>query len=402
MRILLLCTNYRAIGGVPELVEHLGANFIAAGHEAAVLSVVDPLLPDLQRTPRDDVPWFTAEIPPHKPVSWRHLERLVRPARGSAEFQAKLRRWRPHIVNSHAVWCRLETIVHACRAIGVPFIQSNNGMLPREPDEISLDAMRGASAVTVVSQADKHYFEKLSPAMRGANIICNGVDTEAAAAATPLRRERPYIFCAARLSLFRKAIDLLIEAFALVAPRYPELDLIIAGDGPDREQVETTILQAGMGKRVELLGAWPHEKLWALYKGAKLFAMPSRFPEGVPLVFLEAMACGTPVIGTRSGGTPEVVPDGSVGILLERNEPEQWAAAMCSLLDNSELRKQMGERGRAVAEEFSWPKVAQRYVAVYRAVLDARRRWSFFSKSPRTSAESLCLDSPSAERSAAC
>jgi phosphatidyl-myo-inositol dimannoside synthase len=112
-------------------------------------------------------------------------------------------------------------------------------------------------------------------------VIPNAVDYAAAAAASTFRRDRPYIFSAARLDLRHKAIDTLVSAFAMVAADFPRVDLLIAGEGSDRETLAAQIAALpGLQNRVELLGARRHDELWSLYKGSLFFAMPSRLPEG--------------------------------------------------------------------------------------------------------------------------
>jgi glycosyltransferase involved in cell wall biosynthesis len=96
--------------------------------------------------------------------------------------------------------------------------------------------------------------------------------------------------------------------------------------------------------------------------------MPSHKPEGLGLAFLEAMACGRAVIGTNSGGTPEIVRHGYTGLLMERNEPGEVAAALRRLLENPEERQRMGRRGHEVAIRQDWLAVAKKYLEVYQGV----------------------------------
>jgi glycosyltransferase involved in cell wall biosynthesis len=173
--------------------------------------------------------------------------------------------------------------------------------------------------------------------------------------------------------LQHRAIDVLVESFAMVAREHPNVDLLIAGDGPDREQIAAMIAEAGVSDRVEMLGTRPRSELWSLYKGALLFAMPSRLPEGLRLVFLESMACSRPVIATRSGGTPEIVIDGHNGILVDENRATSFATALRRLLADENLRLSMGQHGNAMVQErFSWKAAALRYLDAYNSALNSR------------------------------
>ena len=100
------------------------------------------------------------------------------------------------------------------------------------------------------------------------------------------------------------SVDVVIEAFRLLAAEFPEIDLLIAGDGPQRGELEVMIAASQLQSRIHLLSSLAHSELWSLYKGALMFIMLSRMAEGLPLVFFEAMACSIPMIGTRNGGTP--------------------------------------------------------------------------------------------------
>jgi glycosyltransferase involved in cell wall biosynthesis len=126
-------------------------------------------------------------------------------------------------------------------------------------------------------------------------------------------------------------------------------------------------------RRIFLLSALPHDELWSLYKGALFFVMLSRMAEGLPLVFFEAMACGIPVIGSRNGGTPEVVLHGETGLLVEDNEPGTVAEAMRQLLANSDKREKLGRRGYECAKHYDWQQTASLYVQLYHDILGAQR-----------------------------
>ena len=157
-----------------------------------------------------------------------------------------------------------------------------------------------------------------------------------------------------------------MQAFSQLAGEFPGVDLLVAGDGPDRIALNAMVRAAGLESRVVMLGAVPHDELWSYYRGALFFVLPSRIPEGRALVFLEAMAAGLPIVATKSGGTPEIVADGQSGVLIEGNDPQMFAAAMRSLLSDAALRRRMGVRARELAErEHGWDAVARRYLDVY-------------------------------------
>jgi glycosyltransferase involved in cell wall biosynthesis len=370
MRILFVVEDFHSIGGIQEYVDQLSIELVALGHEIAIVSTPN-VGPGMRREPRTSAPQTFLPIEGAKAVSWRHLERLFRQP-DAPQLRKFLRSWRPDVVNSHIwTWDKMLTVARACS--GFPLIQSlydswGEGKLGGG----ALRSLRYAAALTALSQATRDHFARLSPLARDARVMLAGVDVAAARNAQPYRRARPYILSAARLDLRHKAIDVLIEAFAMVAAEFPTLDLLIVGEGPDRPR----LAQVGQpwDGRIEIMGVRPRAELWSLYKGALLFALPSRMPEGLGLVFLEAMACGTPVIGSLSGGTPEIIRDGETGFLLRDNDPSELAARIRTIISQSELRARMSrETVETVERTFAWSAVAEHFAEIYRNCIDSPR-----------------------------
>jgi glycosyltransferase involved in cell wall biosynthesis len=366
MRILLIVEDFHTIGGIQEVVDYLSEELIAQGHQVAIISTPYAVF-GVERAPRTSAECTVVEIPGYKAVTLRHLERLFRQPLAAALI-AQINRIRPEIINSHVwTWDKFMSVGIACRRTGIPLVQSlydswGRGKLGRG----ALRSLKYAAALTALSEATKAQFAAHSRRARKAHVVLGGVDLVSADSAPPYQHERRYIFCTARLDLRQKAIDVLLAAFALIAPDHPNIDLLIAGDGPDRERLVTLAGAAGIAPRVELLGVRPRAELWSLYRGALFFAMPSRLPEGLGLVFLESMACSRPVIATRNGGTPEIVIDGDNGLLVGDDRAESFAAAMRAMLADDRRRLAMGRRGYAmVRERFTWRAVADRHLRVY-------------------------------------
>ncbi len=368
MRILLVCTQYRFIGGIAETIDNLARELLNLGHDVQVVAT-PYVMPGAEPVPRTLEP-IVVRIPAKKPVTWRHPERIF-PSGAHRHLARAIGEFRPDVVSCHVnAWDRIPTVVRACRVARVPLVYSlYDRFAPGNLGTRALMPLKFACAITTISASTRRDFEQLAPWLSRATVIILGVDVAAARAAVPLRRERPYIFCAARLELRGKAIDVLISAFGAIASDHPELDLLIAGSGPDADELKKQAALAGLAERVLFLGTVSREELWKLYKGALFYAMPSRRPEGLGLIFLESMACGRPVIGSASGGTPEIVTHGETGLLLKRNEPAELADAMRTMLDDGEAREAMGRRGLEFASRFTWSAVAESYLKVYRSCL---------------------------------
>lgn len=164
----------------------------------------------------------------------------------------------------------------------------------------------------------------------------------------------------------RKGMDVLVDAAARLAPRFPGMAVMISGEGRDRERLEKRI--AAFGAPVRLLGQVPNDGLPALYGCADIFAMLCRNrwggleQEGFGIVFLEAAACGVPQVAGASGGAAEAVIEGETGFVVARpGRPDGVTEALERLLEDAALRARMGRAARhRVTAELSYDGLADR------------------------------------------
>jgi len=147
-----------------------------------------------------------------------------------------------------------------------------------------------------------------------------------------------------------KGLDEVILALPQITKTAPDVMLVVAGDGDDRNRLEELVSKRGMSDRVIFKGIVSDEELIDLYKRCDVFLMPSS-QEGFGIVFLEAMAFKKPVIGGNHGGTPEVIIDNETGFLVEHGDVEALANKISTLLHDPELCNRMGEAGRRRVEE---------------------------------------------------
>jgi phosphatidylinositol alpha-1,6-mannosyltransferase len=172
----------------------------------------------------------------------------------------------------------------------------------------------------------------------------------------------------------RKGFDVLVAASALLAHRFPDLVVAIAGKGRDASRLQRLV--AATGGPVRLLGPVTNERLPQLVAAADVFAVPCRNrwggleQEGFGVVFLEAAACGVPQVAGASGGAAEAVADGETGVVVRRpDDPYEVAAALATLLEDEGLRSLAGQAARHRAEErFDYDRLA---AALDRALAEA-------------------------------
>jgi glycosyltransferase involved in cell wall biosynthesis len=165
----------------------------------------------------------------------------------------------------------------------------------------------------------------------------------------------------------QKGLDQLIRALAGMKTK-TALDVV--GDGPARESLGALATELGVADRVRWHGQVRQGELPKFYQRACVLAVPS-IDEGLGLVAAEAALCETPVVGFRSGGTPDVVRDGSTGILVEANNVPALSAALDDLVNNSARASSMGQSGRMYAlANFAPESAAQKYLSIYQQAID--------------------------------
>lgn len=171
---------------------------------------------------------------------------------------------------------------------------------------------------------------------------------------------RPVIVCISRL-MPRKGQDVLVRALPEIRRRVPGAGLLLVGGGPSRSRIEKLAVAAGVADDVLVLGSVAYDELPRYYAAGDVFAMPCRERlggldvEGLGMVFLEAAACGLPVVAGRSGGSTEAVIDGETGVVVDGTSTSEVANAVAGLLGEPARAAEMGARGRRwVAEQWTW------------------------------------------------
>jgi glycosyltransferase involved in cell wall biosynthesis len=168
-----------------------------------------------------------------------------------------------------------------------------------------------------------------------------------------------------------KGMDTLITALPRLLPRWPELQLAAVGEGDDRVWLEDLAEENGVQRHVHFISGLSYAELAACYAHSEIFALPSR-GEGFGLVYLEAMACGKPVIGGAHGGAPEVIEDGKTGYLVQHGDAAQLATAIETLLANPAMAEEMGRRGKQrVENEFRFSAFAKSLRKILRELCES-------------------------------
>jgi teichuronic acid biosynthesis glycosyltransferase TuaC len=257
------------------------------------------------------------------------------------------------------------------RRFGLPVVITARGsdvtLIPqyRLPRRLIEGAIRDASALVAVSAALKDVLVQLGAPAEKVIVLRNGVETglfrppvDRAAVRTALGLKGPALISVGGL-IERKGHHRTIEAMG----QLHGFELIIVGEGPERERLAGLIVALGLGDRVRLLGPRPHRELPSVYGAADASVLASS-REGWANVLLESMACGTPVVAANIPGNPEVVRTPAAGVIYEPNTPGGIAAGVRRLFANLPDRAAT----RAYAEPFSWDETTAGQLALFRRV----------------------------------
>ena len=237
---------------------------------------------------------------------------------------------------------------------------------------------RIASGLDVVTYISDYTRGRLAPALEGRTRLAQlspGVDVARFTPdtdGTAVRRrhglgQAPVVVCVSRL-VPRKGQDVLIAAWPRVLARHPDARLLLVGGGPAGPALRRAVAARGLADSVVFTGPVDSAELAAHYAAGDVFAMPCRTRragldvEGLGMVFLEAAACGRPVVAGTSGGAPEAVREGVTGHVVEPRSPQVVGDTIAGLLADPDRAWAMGAAGRAwVEQRWSWTRIADTF-----------------------------------------
>jgi glycosyltransferase involved in cell wall biosynthesis len=390
VRILLLSAAYAPLlGGLQTAVGALTDEWQRAGHTVHVVT---------QRYPRHLAPFERIEGVP----VWRrmfltpdfaHLKR-GRPdlfLAGSYYRTAtqgwllrKVREFQPDVLNMHfpdaqipfvlalreKYSSRLVVSLHGHEILRWFDADGDLGSPDQDGKKLSglTSLLQQADAVTACSEYLLGKAIQLVPAVQGKGVVThNGVDLSRFEAGKAYSHHREYCLACGRLT-HKKGFDLLIRAFAVVVQKHPELDLILAGEGEQRQPLEQLVSELGLIGRVIFFGRAAPEQVVELLLGCRFVVIPSR-AETFGIVALEGMAAGRALVATRVGGLPEILADRDNRLV----EPtvEGLAEGMEELLTSKDLDS-IGKLNRILAENFSWEVAGNNYLTIFDTSLAKR------------------------------
>jgi glycosyltransferase involved in cell wall biosynthesis len=376
------------LGGVNEVVRNLVREFSQSGDLAPV--VIEAMDGSGESSSEDGTPVFRIPIPmiydARAPVRTFLRFCLVAPfffrRLGAICRQHDVRVLNPHFVGIEHLTLILFRWLGCFRGhIALSFHGSDiRGMIQSRGLERFLVRMllRGADVLIPCSQGLGKEILLIAPECADRiEPVPNGIDIERFLedAATPIKLppsfERRRRILTIGAFEYKKGHDVLLKAFAQVKQAQPDTCLIIAGQ--TRSELDATrqlIHELQLDGDVLLLRDLPHPEVAALLQTADLFALSSRWQQGVcgegfAMVLLEAAAAQKPVVSTRSCGVTELVRDGETGLLVEPDNPEQLAQALLEMLNHPQEAERQGKSLHStVRQHFTWKAAHQRYLTL--------------------------------------
>jgi glycosyltransferase involved in cell wall biosynthesis len=242
---------------------------------------------------------------------------------------------------------------------------------------IGKPVLKHADRITTVSKETMKYVLRLGADKAKTRVIHNGVDIntfrpvnkQESRTRLGLPKNRKIVLSVRRL-VYKNGLGTLIESVPEVAKEHPDVLFVVAGKGPSRKLIEDRIKELGISQNITLAGFVPDELLPVYYDAADIFILPSASGEGLPLVLLEAMACGLPVIATAVGGTPEILKNMKNGVLVPPLNPKAMAESTSKLLSEQKLATTLGEEARRnVEDRYTWTENVHQLQAIYEKLL---------------------------------
>jgi phosphatidylinositol alpha-mannosyltransferase len=242
------------------------------------------------------------------------------------------------------------------------FARSNVGYYYGKP--LLKRYVRRLHARIAVSVPARDFVERYFPGEY--RVVPNGIDLKRFDHATPLPEFSDGMFnilFVGRLE-YRKGLGYLLRAFEQLKPLYPNLRLIIVGDGPLRRWYSNFLARKQL-QDVVLAGYVPEDEKPRYYASCDIFCSPATGDESFGIVLLEAMAAGRPIVATNIDGFRGVVSHGREALLVDRKSKRQLAYALETLINGPQIRDDLARQGRETVQQYDWERVVDQVADVY-------------------------------------
>jgi glycogen(starch) synthase len=373
-RVALFASAFHpSLGGVEELVRQLVVEYQRRGIEAVVVTNRWPRnLPAREEVNRARVLRYAFRLPDASMRS--RIGFRLTSGRVLRELRFAMDRLRPDIIHVQCVSSNGWYASRMAQDLGVPLVVSTQGertmdaqrIFQRSPvfNRVLFEVLRHAQAITACSRAALADLQAYAPACLErirSQVVYNGIGREAFEERRGANEERPFFFALGRI-VPQKGFHVLLEAFARSQVR--DVDLILAGEGPEVPRLTSLVAELGLSGRVLLIGRAERARVHSLMARSVGVVVPSLM-EPMGIVVLEALAAGKAVVASNVGGIPEILPNEPSVRLVQAGSVEDLAHALVWL--RSFQKKPPIPEHIAHARKFCWESIAQQYLEIYAA-----------------------------------
>jgi glycosyltransferase involved in cell wall biosynthesis len=217
--------------------------------------------------------------------------------------------------------------------------------------------------ITAISNFLKNRALNLGAPEEKISVIPNGVDFSEINKLKEIEKIPRRIICVGRLS-WEKGHEYLFSAMQKILMEFPDARLVLVGAGPKENELKELANSLRISHVIDFLGNLSHNRALEEIKKSSVFICPS-LAEGLGIVFIEAQACGIPVIGTKIGGIPDVIQDGVNGLLISSRDSEAIYNAIKGIWNNPSLASEYVQNALQSVKKFDWDKIAENISAIY-------------------------------------
>ena len=261
-------------------------------------------------------------------------------------------------LHAHFAHVPTDIAMYAVSLVGIPFSFTSHANDLFERGYLLSEKIARCTFAVTISEFNKSFMVAQGGERTKINIVRCGVDSTKFSSAPPRFASPPYSIGTIGRMVEKKGFETLLHAAAMLQKRGVDFRLTIAGCGPLENELRATAVKLGLARIVDFPGPMVNEQVPLWLRSLDLFVLPCQQDsngdmDGIPVVLMEAMASGIPVISTRISGVPELIAHGQDGLLVEPRSEAALANAITQLLSSDELRASFSRNGRLkVIREF--------------------------------------------------